>query len=86
MKKLALVLIASSTLIFTSPLSTAFADNPAPTQSSVAHSEDDHGAPHDRINEENHGFEGAGMFLVGGAVVIAVGLAFFIGRRSNKSK
>jgi hypothetical protein len=91
MKKFAWTLLAASTLLITTPVSLSHAQSPTPVQS-VAPVEnspqggDDHHGPKDRIREEEHGFEGAGIFLVGGAVVIAVGLAFLIGRRSNKSK
>ena len=86
MKKFLLVAIATSTLMLSTPLAISHAASPMPTQSISPRGEDDHQGPRDHNREEEHGFEGAGMFLVGGAVVIAVGLAFLIGRRSNKSE
>lgn len=87
MKKFLFVAIATSTLLLSTPLAISHADTPMPTQSVTPNVDDHHHhGPRDHIREEEHGFEGAGMFLVGGAVVIAIGLAFLIGRRSNKSK
>ena len=66
-------------------LQSALADQPTPVASISSQQEDghqginqgdDHGGPQDRSREEENGFEG----------VIAIGLAFLIGRRSKKSK
>jgi hypothetical protein len=86
MKKILLVAITASTLVLSVPLSIASADTPTPAQSTSPNSDEHHQGPREQIREGEHGFEGAGMFLVGGSVVIAIGLAFLIGRRSNKSR
>jgi hypothetical protein len=54
----------------------------APLSAIAAFAEDDGAGPH--IHEERHSLEGLPIVIVISALIIAVGLAYGIGRRSRK--
>jgi len=48
--------------------------------------EDERNDPEHSITEAHEGIEGEELFAVGAGLVIAIGLAFVIGRRSGKKQ
>lgn len=48
--------------------------------------EDERNDPEHSITEAHEGIEGGELFAAGAGLVIAIGLAFAIGRRSGKKK
>ncbi len=53
---------------------------------SVFADEDDRDDPEHSITEAHEGVEGGELFAAGGGLVIAIGLAFAIGRRSGRKR
>lgn len=56
----------------------------APLSALTALADDGGPGPGPRIHEESHGLEGLPIAIIIGALIIAVGLAYGIGRRSRK--
>ena len=85
-------LIAASSTLILAPAISAAADQTPPVTSSGQVSPPPHNdgdgeqrEPMHRVNEEHEGsFESIQLVLVGGAIVIAVGLAYRAGRRRAK--
>ena len=84
-------------LLFLAPSFPAFAEegtpnptaSPSVSEGAPAHEQGEtsngvHREPADNIKEERHGPEGLEVFLIGGAIVIAVGLAFYAGRKARR--
>ena len=53
---------------------------------SVFADKDDRNDPEHSITEAHEGVEGGELFAAGGGLVIAIGLAFAIGRRSGRKR
>ena len=84
-------------LLFTAPSFPAFAEegtpnpsaSPSVSEGAPGHEEGEtlngvHREPADHIKEEHHGPEGLEVFLIGGAIIIAIGLAFYAGRKTRR--
>lgn len=82
-------------LTLTTPFTFSHAEENAPTPSvsegSAGHEAGEtvggaHREPSDHIRDDRHGPEGAEVFLIGGATVVAIGLAFYAGRKTRNKK
>jgi hypothetical protein len=91
-KRVFTISLLTSAVFISLPSNSAFAEESAPTpavsQNAPGHEsgESVNREPADHIREEHRGFEGTEVFMLGGAAVIAIGLAFLAGRKSRRNK
>ena len=93
-KRIFTILLLTSAIFIPLPSNSVFAEENAPTpavsQNAPGHESGEtvngvHREPTDHIREDHRGFEGAEVFLLGGATVIAIGLAFLAGRKTRRN-